>query len=139
MVRLVYDVKMWTSPYGSTQVMLEIDDDREVTLNPAQVLFVESEPHGHARARVLWNSGVFATGLLPVHDGGPGRTNCLLASQRSSMMKMGGRQLYQSTAGTCITPGNDIRGTHVKSNQVIRLYCFVVDGVDTVDAKPNTN
>ena len=134
---------MWTSPYGSTQVTLGIDDDREVTLNPAQVLFVESAPHVHvrvhARIRVLWNLGVSATELLHVNDGGPGRTDCLLASQQSSMMTMGGPRLYQSTVETCITPGKDISGTHVKRNQVICLYCLVVDGVDAIDAKPNAN
>ena len=115
MARLVYDVKMWTSPYGSTQVTLAIDGDREVTLNPARVLFVELAPHARARVRVLWNSGVYVTGLLLLNDGGPGRTDCLLASQRSNMMMMGGHQLYQSTVGACITPGKDISETHVKN------------------------
>ncbi len=91
--RLVYDVEMWTSPYAPMQVMLAIDGDREVTLYPARVLFVELAP----RARVLWNSGVSATGLLLWNDGGPGRTDCLLASQRSNMMMMDGHQLCQST------------------------------------------
>ena len=66
-VRLVYDVKMWTSPYGSTRVTLAIDGDREVTLNPARVLFVELAPR--ARVRILWNSGVSTTGLLLLNDG----------------------------------------------------------------------
>jgi hypothetical protein len=51
--RLVYDVKMWTSPYGSTRVTLAIDGDQEVTRNPARVLFVESASHARASARVL--------------------------------------------------------------------------------------
>ena len=52
MARLVYDVKMWRGPYDSRQVTLVIDNDREVTLNPAQVLFVESAPHVHVHVRV---------------------------------------------------------------------------------------
>ena len=38
---LVYDVRM---------VTLAIDNDWEVTLNPAQVLFIELAPHAHAHA-----------------------------------------------------------------------------------------
>ena len=34
MARLVDNVKMWTTPYGSTQVTLGIDGDWEVTTKP---------------------------------------------------------------------------------------------------------
>ena len=53
-------------------------------------------------------------GLLPVNDGGPGGIHCLLISQRSSLMMMGGHQLHQSTVGTCVTPGKDVSRTHVR-------------------------
>jgi hypothetical protein len=71
MTRLVDDAKMWTAPYGSTQVtLLGIDDGREVTPNRALVLFVASEARVHVH--VLWNSGVSVTELLPLNDGAPG-------------------------------------------------------------------
>ena len=77
--------------------------------------------------------------LLDAYDEDPGKTSYLLASQRSSMMTMGGHQQYQSTVETCTTPEKVSAGRIWKTNEVTRLYCVIIDGIDTVKAKPNTN
>jgi hypothetical protein len=77
-------------------------------------------------------------GLLSASDEGPGRRGCPLGCQQSNMMMMGGRPLCLSIVGMCTAP-TEISRIHVKSEEAAHLYGVIINGVDAVETKSDTN